>query len=654
MGLFSTRRQLAAAASIVAVPLAFMVQRLIGNELPPNVTLAIGTVGSDSIATIYRIPIRASQLAVGSIVSAGVGRPTWRLHADPTSGALVRRPDHKGWTLERVATDSGGIDLFDVADDGREQRLTDAVGDDEGGRWSPDGRRFVFHTARWNRQSHYDLAMLDPRSGAVDSLTRTDDSDSAPLWSSDGSRIAFGRVYWDGRPGATCVIDVDGRNERCFSIPGSSVAPLDAWYDASHVIVRFTHDARAALGRLDLGSGVVDTLLTLGQREAARISEDGRWVICQCHRVGYAATAVLLFPIDNPNRVIEIDVKALKPGRRIITFESATRRARYAERLVVGTGLGPPLVGVPHLLAAKGITPDGDTIALGSVRWSSSDTTVATVDSTGIIVAKQAGIAHVVVTAGGWRTAWRELVVRPRETLVLLREDWFNALDRNWRAFGQPLPRIDVAADGTPALLNNGDGSFTSGVYSLTRYPTTNGLAVDAWISSRITSDQWQIVAVSLEDGLADAVLKVWDHGGGNIPRREANVPSCNVGYPTSEGRAYGDSIAASLDRQPSPPRMMSAPRSFRAGAWFHVRLQIFPDGRCGVAVNGVPIGRSSSAAIADTADRVLIFGNSVGTKVLVGPVVIRAGVPDDIDWSLVSASLPESPPRGWSPRRGP
>jgi DNA-binding SARP family transcriptional activator len=650
VGLFSTQRIVAAGAAIAGVPAALLLLGMLGHQPPPDVTLAVGSVGADSIANVYRVPIRASQLAVGSIVRVGGGRPAWRLQADPTSGRMIRRPDHKAWTVDRVANDSGGIDLFDVGDDGHERRLTATAGDDAGGRWSPDGRWLAFSTARWNAESHYDIAILEARSGAVRSLTRSGTTDAAPVWSPDGSRIAFDRRYWDGRPRAACVIDVDGRNERCFTAPGAELSPYDAWYDPTHVVVYVARGATAALGRLDVTSGTIDTVVALRRTDALWVSGDGRWVMCQCRRVGYSASAVLLFPLEDPNRVVEIDVSRVKPGRRILAFESTSRSPRYAEHLSIGTGLGQPMVGVPHQLVARGITPDRDTISLGSLRWSSPDSAIASLDSTGLMVVRRPGIVRVMVTAGGWRTAWRDVAVRQRETAMLFHEDWSGSLAERWQPFGVPRPRIDSATDGVRGLMNNGDGSFSSGAYSLAKYPTANGLALDAWLSTPLTKPQWQVANVSLDDALTETVLETWDHGAGNMPRRSTDWPSCSAMYPTSEGPAYADSIASMFAGSSSTVTAL-APPSFRTGAWFHVRLQIFPDGRCGVAVNGVPTVRGQFGTIPDSVERVVIFGNSSETKVLVGPLTIRSGVPNDIDWAQLGKPIPAVPPPGWSPR---
>jgi hypothetical protein len=54
---------------------------------------------------------------------------------------------------------------------------------------------------------------------------------------------------------------------------------------------------------------------------------------------------------------------------------------------------------------------------------------------------------------------------------------------------------------------------------------------------------------------------------------------------------------------------------------------------------------------ITDSVTRILLFGNSAGSKVLAGPLTLRTGVPADIDWSHVGAAVPNAPPGGTAPR---
>jgi hypothetical protein len=68
-------------------------------------------------------------------------------------------------------------------------------------------------------------------------------------------------------------------------------------------------------------------------------------------------------------------------------------------------------------------------------------------------------------------------------------------------------------------------------------------------------------------------------------------------------------------------------------GEWYQLRLQIFPDGTCGIAVNGHAIARTTSRIPFDTRYRVEIAGRSVDVRMLVGPLEVWTGVKTDVDW---------------------
>ena len=80
------------------------------------------------------------------------------------------------------------------------------------------------------------------------------------------------------------------------------------------------------------------------------------------------------------------------------------------------------------------------------------------------------------------------------------------------------------------------------------------------------------------------------------------------------------------------------------------MQLQIFPDGRCGVALEGRPLGLSRD--IVPTSERywVVVEGNSLENRMLVGPLEVWEGVRGDIDWSRLGRGsdrhnrLPSSP----------
>jgi len=71
-------------------------------------------------------------------------------------------------------------------------------------------------------------------------------------------------------------------------------------------------------------------------------------------------------------------------------------------------------------------------------------------------------------------------------------------------------------------------------------------------------------------------------------------------------------------------------------GGWHRLRVQLFPDGRCGFAVDGVPVWIAPEPVLLDAPLRILLQGRSHGTRMLVGPVALWTGVKGDIDWRLL------------------
>jgi hypothetical protein len=596
---------------------------------------------------VSRVPIRAAELSAGATIQVpSRRRPDWTLlHADPSLGLLVRNPNGSSWIVDRVSSDSGGLDLFEVRDDGTERRLTATPGDDDGGVWSPDGRFLAYYTARWSRDdSHYDLAIRDMSSGVTRRLTSSDDSDASILWSPDGSRIAFERFYWGKGRREACVTSVEGTGLRCFGDPLVDYSPIGGWYDSEHLVVALGKGPRQTLGRIDVSAGTLDTIAVINSN-IMWVSPDARWVLCRCRKVGFAADAILLFPVDEPNRVVEVNARAIAgDGHLLVSWVGSRLPTRWVDRLTIDHGIGAPMVGVPHHLGVMGRSVEGAEVPIGPVTWRSLDTTAATIDATGLLSPRVAGAVRIEAMLPGWRTTQATLFVRPAVTAELLREDWSSGIGPSWVPFGDPRPRIDSMPDGTRAFLNGGDGNFVSGAYTARTFPLADGLVLTTWISAVITKIQWQIASVGLDGGLDDAGLRRWGHRFGNYPRRDAEWPFCKMYYPGGmEGTTYGDSISATAGR-PSVVVSAPAPRAFRSGERIRVQIQIFPDGRCGVALNGVPIVLSAARIIPDSAVRVIIFGNTRDSKVVVGPLEVRSGVARDIDWSRLGDPVPNAP----------
>ena len=66
--------------------------------------------------------------------------------------------------------------------------------------------------------------------------------------------------------------------------------------------------------------------------------------------------------------------------------------------------------------------------------------------------------------------------------------------------------------------------------------------------------------------------------------------------------------------------------------------MQIFPDGRCGFAVDGRAVFVSRPAYF-DRDARVMLFGNSQETDDRVGPVRVVTGIAPHVDWSALDTS---------------
>ncbi len=125
----------------------------------------------------------------------------------------------------------------------------------------------------------------------------------------------------------------------------------------------------------------------------------------------------------------------------------------------------------------------------------------------------------------------------------------------------------------------------------------------------------------------------------GNVLRRATrNIgafpeEACGFGYPNGEGMAPVGRAALNAG---GGRRALAADSTWRLGAWHRIRIQLFPDGECGIAIDGVPVWRSPGRIPVDQPYRIVIAGNSADTKVLVGPLQVWRGVRKDIDWALV------------------
>jgi DNA-binding SARP family transcriptional activator len=597
-------------------------------EPPPEAQLLVADQAALASGFAYVLDVNHTSW----VTSAPLTVDTLRRMTPPKGTShhvLARHPLGLGWAFSRdVPEDSGVIDIFTEDAAGNVRRRTFAVGDDMAPSWSPDGRYIAFMTARWVSQSRYDIAIVDTRTDSVRPLTTGEVSDNTPLWSPEGTRIAFIRRAFDQlRPDELCWITVDATLSSCESLGPFRIVAHYAWHGSDEIIGVVDSAGRRALARIHVGTREVRVVEW--SEGIYRISPDGRWVACLCERSGIEGTAWYVFPLEAPDRArrLHLGDSGRDPS---VNWVQVPQAARHLDSLRLMSTQRPIPIDMPFRLQVHGIDASGDQIAVPVRQWHSADTTLATVDSLGIVSPKRVGSVEVTLSAGGWRQKSVVLSFGPTTHSVVLRTSWEDGVPGAWRDFGYPPPRIVNDEHGTPSFWIAGDGSYHNGVYSRGSFDARRGLGVEVALSTPLNRVQWQNVYVTLSASLDSLALSDWDHRTGAFPNNPDRT-DCGFGYPAGEGLVALDRIitTAAGESSESP-----APRWLRLGRRYVVRVQILADGRCGVALDGRPLWLSRRPVPTHNGYHAVIGGNSAGTRILIGAVEMWTGVRNDIPWS--------------------
>ncbi len=546
------------------------------------------------------------------------------------------QPGSDWWAAYSTFPDSGQGDIVMISQDGARVRLTKSPGDDRPISFSPDGSQLLYLTTRWSRTGWSDVAALNMKTMSTRRLTHGSASYQFPRWSPDGTRIAFTRNRPGGDESSVCIIDASGAGMRCPSHTVWRFRDQAGWLDAHRLLI--LADSGGALKWLALDADRGTTSRTgFDTEHTVTLDQTGGWALMESRRIGDRFVKV-----SPAGRADLARAVALDPGvPAAVWFASKSVAPNVLDSIAILRSPGPLTPDVPHQLRPTGWTRDRRPVSPAVARWRSLTPAIAAIDSIGILIARDTGNAIVELSAGGWRTTRDTIPIRAGQTKTLLDEKWEGDVLKQWRLFGSPLPAL-MRIGGRRFFYNNGDGTYFSGAYLRDGLDASRGIAMDFDLVTPVNRNQWQIVLAGLPSVTRPKELARWDHRTGYVSDYMSRDLDCWFAYPEGEG------ATARLPIWLLSLRSAISDFSYRIdmGVPNRVRIQLFSDGRCGIAINGHALRIAQSTRPAGGSVHPAFQGNSVGTRMLVGAVVLRSGTPPDIDWTRL-----EFDGHYWAPR---
>jgi DNA-binding SARP family transcriptional activator len=623
LGLTSARRVAVAAAVPLALAAGAAAVLLRVPERPPDAVLVLYShVSGDSLHAIS-VPVRRDgweELGAIDVGRIGASYPTLGLASN--RGDLAPSPDGRLWAFSRLVPESAAFKLFLVGSDGKPRELTDSIRDDQEPAWSPDGGSLVFSSARWSTNRWGDLAVIDLASKRVRRLTTDPRSENVPQWSPDGSRIAFARQTGRSQLPDICWTTPAGAPPVCLPV---AAAGLLGWDDPNTLLIRLDSAGQSLVERYNIETHESQAFWQ-GRASDLVISNDRRWIVCRCQPRGYDKPAWFVSPADRPDLARRLDLGQAGVAHDIFARWARSTMPAYLTRLEITAPSDSIPQGSDFKLHVHGLDSSGAPIAVPVLAWHSTDTTVAMVDeSTGVVRPVREGSVTIEATAGGWRSTQRSFVIVSPVLRPLLSEEWADM--SRWVLFGDPKPTLVEGPEGVRAFWNRGDGWNVSGAHSERSFRAERGLGIEARVSTPVVGPRQQFVGLSLAAWSDSATLSRRDQSVDNQPSPQS---ACGVTYPAETG----DNPATRGDMHFG--RLIPLPAGLRSGTWYSIRLQLFPDGRCGLAINGTAVAINDESLSLDRPYYSVLEGNSLGNRMLVGPVEVWEGVRAGVDWSRV------------------
>lgn len=546
------------------------------------------------------------------------------------SGPLKRSPDGRVW-WGHVKIPEFGDEGIVIDSAGNAHMPLRWPGDDGIGSISPDGRYIAANTARYDTVTdHLQLVRLPVAGREIHRLTNNSEYDRQASWRPDGTQIVVQRHYYMKKSrDQACFVDVDGLRERCVDLPfDRGDVWLSGWIDERRLLLG---SASGAFLSLDAENGHVDSVPGVSGH---LINHDGELRVCLCRVSQENKASLYLMPSANPGALRPLMYRGRPLRGRSAFIGAPFPKGQWLDRLTLRLPDGGLPVDLVHRLSVEGRRANGSPAWLHDLRWVSRDTSVAIVDATGRLVPRRLGETWIIVSAGGWRTDSALARIRAPSSQTVLTESWTKDWTQRWTPIGSP-PGIVVPTDRGPALLPNGDGSYVSGAFTPVSFAATKGVGFEADVSLRITRTQWQTLTLDLHGATALEALRKWDLRTGAGPSMVATV--CNVGFPADEGIVGLDHFVLA---NPQQTTRFPTPAGLYSGAWHRLRMQVFADGQCGIAIDGRPVGIIAAPAGAIEPQVFAFFSghDRWDGRLVVGHVEIWSGVRGGIDWTVLDA----------------
>ncbi|MES2125589.1 MAG: AAA family ATPase, partial [Gemmatimonadota bacterium] len=534
-------------------------------------------------------------------------------------------PDGKSAAWIRHSGDSTTLDIWLRTPTGT-RRLTRQYRDDLVTEWTPDGSALVGMTNRWSPswKGNYDIAVFDTVKGDARPITKNLLHEGGATVSPDGTRIAFIREPEDGPP-QLCVAPFDGASDAECRLPGGfGMATLIGWSGLTEVIITLDSAGARPLSRYDWLRNQRTPLLGPHVYNV-RLSPDRRWVVAAARIEGIPGFSDWIIPVDRPSRARRVKGPGNGPGL-LRYWEGKADPSQVIDHIAFVDSTTTVLPGLGTRLAIRALSVNATEIPLyAPVRWRSNDTTIATVDSSGVVLPRGIGSVVIVASLAARRTATKRLEVRGEAARTLLEENWDDKWQSRWITFGDPQPTVTVGPGGRRAFWNRGDGTYPSMALSRQALSVKNGAGIEVQVSSPLTRQTWQHARAYLVGGIDTTAYRGADQKKGppSLGRSDA---VCGVSYPAESGEygrgrlAINAGVAAVVD-------LGDVSKAMRDGTPWTLRLQVLPDGRCGVAVNGRVVFLSTESILLDPEYRVRLGDESAEGKLLHGPVRVWTGV---------------------------